>query len=86
MLVDDGLFVHCTVAPAMTNLRNLTEKEYFAYLEDRGHVLVRRDDGSIDDWAFGFDIHNGVECQKCEDTWCVHCRLKSDQCEGTGAT
>lgn len=62
-------------------LYKLSDKEYFEYLESKGHSLKREDDGTVDIWAFDEDYHNGIMCIKCYDSWCYHCRDSAIDCE-----
>ena len=62
------------------NLNNLTQAEYYALIEDHGHVLLRDEDGRIDIFGFECDYHNGPRCVRCHDCWCHHCRDSIEMC------
>lgn len=64
------------------SLKNLTNAEYYAHIEDHGHVLKRDPDGSIDEWALDCDTHNGPACARagCYESWCHHCREPVKRC------
>ena len=63
------------------SLKKLTHAEYYAYIEDHGHVLRREADGSIDTWVLDCDYHNGPGCVRCHDIWCHHCRDEVEFCD-----
>lgn len=52
------------------------QRRFCAALEAAGHVLWRRDDGSIEDdycpTGEG-DHHAGVSCTRCGEFWCLTC-------------
>ena len=65
----------------MNGLKKLTDKEYYDYIEDLGHRLIREADGGVDYFALDVDNHNGPMCERCYDAWCHHCRDKVERCE-----
>jgi hypothetical protein len=69
----------------VSSLNKLTDAEYYAYIEDRGHVLRREEDGEVDIFYLDYDCHNGPGCVRCHESWCHHCRDEVDMCEKAGA-
>lgn len=62
------------------SLKNLTDTEYYAYLEDHGHVLRRDENGKVDDHFLECEYHNGPGCVRCRACWCEYCRPATDRC------
>lgn len=63
------------------SLNNLTEDEYYAYIEDHGHKLRRKKDGRVDSFFLEYAYHNGPGCVLCHKSWCHHCRDSVELCE-----
>lgn len=55
---------------------------FYERLEQAGHRLIRDEDGVVDNFVLGYDIHNGPGCQDCGLTWCEHCKEDISECEG----
>jgi hypothetical protein len=53
----------------------MSDEEIYAALEKAGHKLVRREDGSVNEWVLDDDnnFHNGPGCELCGQSWCQHC-------------
>lgn len=59
------------------------------------HKWKKNDLGEPDEWAWEYEFHNGVECEVCGETVCVHCEpdymdlecciLDEDRCPSCGA-
>ena len=45
------------------------------------HKWKKGDDGQIDDFAWEFDIHRGVVCERCGKEVCVYCNPDYDKLE-----
>lgn len=43
------------------------------------HQWRRKENGEIDDFAWDFGYHNGVACEICGETVCVHCNPDYDE-------
>lgn len=43
------------------------------------HTWKKNEDGEVDDFAWDYDYHNGVVCEVCGETVCVHCNPKYDE-------
>lgn len=43
------------------------------------HKWRRNKNGEIDDFAWGFEFHNGVTCEVCGRNVCVHCNPDYDE-------
>jgi hypothetical protein len=57
---------------------------FYERLEQAGHRLIRDEDGVVDNFVLGYDIHNGPGCQDCGLRWCEHCDpyRPIEECEG----
>lgn len=42
------------------------------------HSWMKDDDGEIDEWAMEFGYHNGPMCERCYESFCVHCEDYED--------
>ena len=68
------------------DLKRMTDEEYYAYIESKGHTLRRETDETVDAFYLDYDDpegwggHNGPGCTKCEETWCEHCRYEVSKC------
>lgn len=54
------------------------ERKYVKYGK---HKWKRNENGEIDDWAWDFAYCNGVVCEACGKTVCVHCNPNYDDLE-----
>ncbi len=49
------------------------------------HNWKKNENGNVDEWAWESGFHNGVYCQDCGKTVCVHCNpdyMELDDCTG----
>lgn len=49
------------------------------WIKTRKHIWKKNDDGEIDEWAWDYEFHNGVSCEICHKTPCIHCEPDYDE-------
>lgn len=59
--------------------RQREKKPKHFYKKYGKHKWRRKENGEIDDFAWEFDYHNGVACEICGETVCVHCNPNYDE-------
>lgn len=59
--------------------RQIPKKPTHFYKKYGKHKWRRKENGEIDDFAWEFDYHNGVACEICGETVCVHCNPNYDE-------
>lgn len=59
--------------------RQRAKKPKHFYKKYGKHKWRRKENGEIDDFAWEFDYHNGVACEICGETVCVHCNPNYDE-------
>lgn len=37
------------------------------------HLWKKDENGNVNEWAMEFDYHQGPVCERCGDTFCIHC-------------
>ena len=47
--------------------------EWIKAAEKMGHKLILNPDGSVDFFAYDYNMHNGPKCDRCGQEWCHHC-------------
>lgn len=60
-------------------MKKRTDQDFYNALEVAGHKLVRDEDGEIDIWQYDSGYHNGPGCEKCHETWCMHCEMREKE-------
>ena len=64
--------------------KQIPKKPKHTYIKHGKHTWKKDKNGEIDNFAWGFDYHNGVVCEVCGKTVCVHCNPdynELDDCE-----
>lgn len=59
--------------------RQRAKKPEHFYKKHGKHKWRRKENGEIDNFAWEFDYHNGVACEICGETVCVHCNPNYDE-------
>lgn len=49
------------------------------WIKTRKHIWKKNDDGEIDEWAWDYEFQNGVYCELCHKSPCVHCEPDYDE-------
>lgn len=49
------------------------------WIKTRKHLWKKDDDGEVDEWAWESGFHNGVHCNICYKSICVHCEPDYDE-------
>jgi len=61
----------------MSEIKEMTfdewRKRWFETAEERGHKLIRDQDGDVDQFVEGGGFHNGPGCETCGWSTCMHC-------------
>jgi hypothetical protein len=53
--------------------KQIPKKPIHTHEEYEKHDWKKRADGTVDDFAWESDYHNGVICNRCSETICVYC-------------
>lgn len=64
--------------------KQIPKKPKHTYIKHGKHTWKKNENGEIDDCAWDYDYHNGVVCEVCGETVCVHCNpdyMELDDCE-----
>ena len=64
--------------------KQMPKKPNHKYIKYGRHKWKKDEDGKIDDWAWEYEFCNGVVCERCGESICVHCNPdydKLDDCE-----
>ena len=61
--------------------KQIPKKPKHTYIKHGKHTWKKDKNGEIDDFAWDFDYHNGVVCEVCGETVCVHCNPNYDKLE-----
>lgn len=64
--------------------KQIPKKPKHTYIKHGKHTWKKNENGEIDDFAWDYDYHNGVVCEVCGETVCVHCNpdyMELDDCE-----
>ena len=61
--------------------KQIPKKPKHTYIKHGKHTWKKDKNGEIDNFAWGFDYHNGVVCEVCGKTVCVHCNPNYDELE-----
>lgn len=64
--------------------KQIQKKPKHTYIKHGKHTWKKNENGEIDDFAWDYDYHNGVVCEVCGETVCVHCNpdyMELDDCE-----
>lgn len=61
--------------------KQIPKKPKHTYIKHGKHTWKKDKNGEIDNFAWGFDYHNGVVCEVCGKTVCVHCNPNYDKLE-----
>nr|DAW53959.1 MAG TPA: General transcription and DNA repair, DNA repair, helicase, multiprotein.7A [Caudoviricetes sp.] len=82
---EDYPFTEC-FAEALTIALQALEKQIpkkpkHTYIKHGKHTWKKDENGETDDFAWEYDYHNGVVCEVCGETVCVHCNPDYDKLE-----
>lgn len=84
-LCNDGCMYEntkCAFSMAIKALeKQIPKKPKHTYIKHGKHTWKKDKNGEIDNFAWGFDYHNGVVCEVCGKTVCVHCNPNYDKLE-----
>lgn len=61
--------------------KQIPKKPKHTYIKHGKHTWKKDKNGEIDNFAWDFDYHNGVVCEVCGETVCVHCNPNYDKLE-----
>lgn len=61
--------------------KQIPKKPKHTYIKHGKHTWKKDKNGETDDFAWGYDYHNGVVCEVCGETVCVHCNPDYDKLE-----
>lgn len=71
-----------TLGMAINALEKQIPKKAKHIVEKYGkHKWQRKENGEVDDSAWDYEYHNGVVCEVCGETVCVHCEPDYDNKE-----
>ena len=58
--------------------KQIPKKPKHIHEEYEKHQWQKKKNGEVDDWAWGSGFCNGVVCERCGETICVHCNPNYD--------
>lgn len=61
--------------------KQIPKKAEHKVIKHGKHKWRKDKNGEIDEFAFDYDYHNGVVCEICGETVCVHCNPDYDKLE-----
>ena len=59
--------------------KQIPKKPKSTHIKYGKHTWAKKENGEIDDFAFDYEYHNGVVCEVCGKTVCVHCNPQYDR-------
>ena len=59
--------------------KQIPKKPKSTHIKYGKHTWAKKENGEIDDFAWDYDYHNGVVCEVCGKTVCVHCNPQYDR-------
>lgn len=59
--------------------KQIPQKPIHKYIKYGKHKWRRDENGKIDDWAWEYEFCNGVVCERCGKSVCVHCNPDYDK-------
>ena len=59
--------------------KQIPKKPKYTHIKYGKHTWEKKENGEIDDFAWDYDYHNGVVCEVCGKTVCVHCNPQYDR-------
>lgn len=51
------------------------------WIHTNKHLWYKDESGEVDEWRVDCGFHNGVECQICHESFCIHCTPDWDEQE-----
>lgn len=83
-VIQNEYWEHRQVAEWLEELKDLKEKNVakkpkYQKIQYGKHKWKRKENGEIDDFAWGYAYCNGVVCEVCGETQCVHCNPKYEK-------
>ena len=73
-------YVNAALKQAIEALeKQIPKKPVHIHEEYEKHDWQKDEDGNVDEFAFEWDYHNGVACNRCYTTYCVHCDPDYDE-------
>ena len=58
--------------------KQIAKKPKHIHEEYEKHLWKTDARGNVDEWAFDFENHSGVVCERCDETVCVFCNPNYD--------
>lgn len=58
--------------------KQIPKKPKHIHEEYEKHQWKKKENGEVDDWAWGSGFCNGVVCERCGESICVHCNPDYD--------
>ena len=59
--------------------KQIPKKPKSTHIKYGKHTQAKKENGEIDDFAWDYEYHNGVVCEVCGKTVCVHCNPQYDR-------
>ena len=59
--------------------KHIQKKPKSTHIKYGKHTWAKKENGEIDDFAWDYEYHNGVVCEVCGKTVCVHCNPQYDR-------
>ena len=59
--------------------KQIPKKPKSTHIKYGKHTWAKKENGEIDDFAWDYEYHNGVVCEVCGKTVCVHCNPQYDR-------
>ena len=59
--------------------KQIPKEPKHALIKHGKHTWRKDENGEVDDFAWDFGYHNGVACEVCGETVCVHCNPEYDE-------
>ena len=59
--------------------KQIPKKPKHTLIKHGKHAWRKKENGEVDDFAWDFEYHNGVTCEVCGETVCVHCNPEYDE-------
>lgn len=59
--------------------KTIAKKPVHIHEEYDHHEWRKKEDGSIDEFAWSYESHNGVACERCNETYCIFCDPDYDE-------
>lgn len=64
---------------SIVNEKQIPKKPKSTHIKYGKHTWAKKENGEVDDFAWDYEYHNGVYCEVCGKTVCIHCNPKYDK-------